>query len=156
MNQAYSRLSPTRGHITDCKLVCMYWTHLVLVRPAASLYSASPLNRPEFSENANSALRNCNDVLSRPFRILLLKNRNSDFKKWKFTLKNIHSALSKWKCFPIPWKVDFSAIVQTQSRNSAHFRAAALKKSLPKLAKSRRKCVKYLFMKNKSTHNVMK
>ncbi len=39
MNQAYSRLSTTHGHITDCKLlVCMYWTRLVLVRPAASLY----------------------------------------------------------------------------------------------------------------------
>ncbi len=38
MNQAYSRLSTTHGHITDCKLlVCMYWTPLVLVRPAASL-----------------------------------------------------------------------------------------------------------------------
>ncbi len=44
MNQAYSRLSNTHGHITDCKLlVCMYWTRLVLVRPAASLYTASPL-----------------------------------------------------------------------------------------------------------------
>ncbi len=43
MNQAYSRLSTTYGHITDCKLVCMYWTLFVLVRPAASLYSASPL-----------------------------------------------------------------------------------------------------------------
>ncbi len=44
MNQAYSRLSTTHGHITDCKLVvCMYWTRLVLVRPAVSLYSASPL-----------------------------------------------------------------------------------------------------------------
>ncbi len=44
MNQAYSRLSTTHGHITDCKLlVSMYWTSLVLVRPAASLYSASPL-----------------------------------------------------------------------------------------------------------------
>ncbi len=32
MNQAYSRLSTTHGHITDCKLlVCMYWTRLVLV-----------------------------------------------------------------------------------------------------------------------------
>ncbi len=41
MNQAYSRLSTTYGHITDCKLlVCMYWARLVLVRPAASLYSA--------------------------------------------------------------------------------------------------------------------
>ncbi len=38
MNQAYSRLSITHGHITDCKLfVCMYWTRLVLVRPAAIL-----------------------------------------------------------------------------------------------------------------------
>ncbi len=39
MNQAYSRLSTTHGHITDCKLlVCtsMYWTRLVLVQPAAS------------------------------------------------------------------------------------------------------------------------
>ncbi len=37
MNQAYSRLSTTHGHITDCKLlVCMYWTRLV-VRPAVSL-----------------------------------------------------------------------------------------------------------------------
>ncbi len=44
LNQAYSRLSTTHGHITDCKLlVCMYWTRLVLVRPAARLYSASPL-----------------------------------------------------------------------------------------------------------------
>ncbi len=44
MNQAYSRLSTTHGHIADCKLlVCMYWTRIVLVRPAASLYSASPL-----------------------------------------------------------------------------------------------------------------
>ncbi len=44
MNQAYSRLSTIHGHITDCKLlVCMYWTRLVLVRPAASLYSVSPL-----------------------------------------------------------------------------------------------------------------
>ncbi len=44
MNQAYSRLSTTHGHITDCKLLArMYWTRLVLVRPAASLYSASPL-----------------------------------------------------------------------------------------------------------------
>ncbi len=44
MNQAYSRLSTTHGHITDCKLlVCVYWTRLVLVRPVASLYSASPL-----------------------------------------------------------------------------------------------------------------
>ncbi len=44
MNQAYSRLSTIHGHITDCKfVVCMYWTRLVLVRPAASLYSASPL-----------------------------------------------------------------------------------------------------------------
>ncbi len=44
MNQAYSRLSTTHGHITYCKLlVCMYWTRLVPVRPAASLYSASPL-----------------------------------------------------------------------------------------------------------------
>ncbi len=41
MNQAYSRLSTTHGHINDCKLlVCVYWTRLVLVRPAASLYSA--------------------------------------------------------------------------------------------------------------------
>ncbi len=40
MDQAYSRLSTTHGHITDCKLVCMYLTRLVLVRPAASLYSA--------------------------------------------------------------------------------------------------------------------
>ncbi len=38
MNQAYSWLSTTHGHITDCKLlVCMYWSRLVLVRPAASL-----------------------------------------------------------------------------------------------------------------------
>ncbi len=47
MNQAYSRplmvISTTHGHITDCKLVCMCWTRLVLVRPVASLYSASPL-----------------------------------------------------------------------------------------------------------------
>ncbi len=44
MNQAYSRLSTTHCHITDCNLlVCMYWTCLVLVRPAASLYSANPL-----------------------------------------------------------------------------------------------------------------
>ncbi len=43
MNQAYSRLSTTHGHITDCKLVWMYWTRLVLVRPAASLYSTGPL-----------------------------------------------------------------------------------------------------------------
>ncbi len=43
MNQAYSRLSTTHGHITDYKLVCMYWTRLLLVRPVASLYSASPL-----------------------------------------------------------------------------------------------------------------
>ncbi len=43
MNQAYSRLSTTHGHITDCKLLCMYGTRLVLVRPAASFYSASPL-----------------------------------------------------------------------------------------------------------------
>ncbi len=44
MNQAYSRLSTTHGDITDCKLlVCMNWTRLVLVRPAASLYSANPL-----------------------------------------------------------------------------------------------------------------
>ncbi len=44
MNQAYSRLSTTHGRITDCRLlVGMYWTRLVLVRPAASLYSASPL-----------------------------------------------------------------------------------------------------------------
>ncbi len=47
MNQAYSRLSTTHGHIIDCKLlVCMYWTRLVLVRPAASLYSVSPLKHP--------------------------------------------------------------------------------------------------------------
>ncbi len=46
MNQAYSQLSTTHGHITYCKLlVCMYWTRLVLVRPAPSLYSASPLKR---------------------------------------------------------------------------------------------------------------
>ncbi len=33
MNQAYSRLSTTHSHITDCKLlVCVYWTRLVLVR----------------------------------------------------------------------------------------------------------------------------
>ena len=45
-NQAYSRLSITHGHITNCKLlVCMHWTRLALVRPAASLYSASPLKR---------------------------------------------------------------------------------------------------------------
>ncbi len=37
MNQAYSRLSTTHGHITDCKLVCMYWTRLVLVRPTSPL-----------------------------------------------------------------------------------------------------------------------
>ncbi len=44
MKQAYSRHSTTHGDITDCKLlVCMYWTRLVLVRPAASLYSVSPL-----------------------------------------------------------------------------------------------------------------
>ncbi len=46
MNQDYSRLSTTHGYITDCKLlVSMYWTRLVLhdVRPAACLYSASPL-----------------------------------------------------------------------------------------------------------------
>ncbi len=43
MIQAYSRLSTTHGHITYCKLVCMYWTRLVLVRPGASLYSAGPL-----------------------------------------------------------------------------------------------------------------
>ncbi len=36
-------IHPAYGHITDCKLVCMCWTRLVLVRPAASLYSASPL-----------------------------------------------------------------------------------------------------------------
>ncbi len=46
MDQAYSRLSTTHGHITDCKLlVCMYWTRLVLVRPAASLFTASPLKQ---------------------------------------------------------------------------------------------------------------
>ncbi len=38
MNQVYSQLSTTHGHITDCKLVCMCSTRLVLVRPAASLY----------------------------------------------------------------------------------------------------------------------
>ncbi len=44
MYQAYSRLSTTHGHITDCELLlCMYWTRLVLVRPAASLYSSSLL-----------------------------------------------------------------------------------------------------------------
>ncbi len=44
MNQAYSRISTTHGYITDYKLlVCMHWTRLVLVRPAASLYSARPL-----------------------------------------------------------------------------------------------------------------
>ncbi len=44
MNQAYSRLSTTHSHITGCKLlVCVYWTRLVLVRPAATLYSVSPL-----------------------------------------------------------------------------------------------------------------
>ncbi len=44
MYQAYSQLSTTHCHITDCNLlVCMYWTSLVLVRPAASLYNASPL-----------------------------------------------------------------------------------------------------------------
>ncbi len=44
MNGAYSRLSTTHGHITDCKLlVCMCCIRLVLVRPAASLDSASPL-----------------------------------------------------------------------------------------------------------------
>ncbi len=43
MNQAYRRLSTTHRHITDCKLVCMYWTRLVPVRPAACLYTASPL-----------------------------------------------------------------------------------------------------------------
>ncbi len=44
MNQVYSRLSTTHGHITDCKmLVCMYWTRIVLVRTVASLYNASPL-----------------------------------------------------------------------------------------------------------------
>ena len=44
MNQAYSRLSITHGHITDCKLlVCMDWNRLVLVRPEASLYSTGPL-----------------------------------------------------------------------------------------------------------------
>ncbi len=32
-------ISPT----ASCWCVCMYWTRLVLVRPAASLYSASPL-----------------------------------------------------------------------------------------------------------------
>ncbi len=37
MNQAYSRLSTTHGHITDCKLACMYWTRLVLVRLASPL-----------------------------------------------------------------------------------------------------------------------
>ncbi len=47
MNQAYSRLSTTHGHIPDCKLVvCMYWTCLVLVRPVASLYSAKPTETP--------------------------------------------------------------------------------------------------------------
>ncbi len=35
--------STSHGHITDCKLVCMCWTRLVLVWLAASLYSASPL-----------------------------------------------------------------------------------------------------------------
>ncbi len=47
MHQAYSRLSTTHGHITDCKLlVRMYWTRLVLVRPAASLYirAIGPVN----------------------------------------------------------------------------------------------------------------
>ncbi len=43
MDQAYSRLSTTHDPITDCQLVCMYWTLPVLVRPAASLYSASQL-----------------------------------------------------------------------------------------------------------------
>ncbi len=52
MNQAYSRLSTTHGQITDCKLlVCMYWTRLVLVRPAASLCtcSASPLKHRDLA-----------------------------------------------------------------------------------------------------------
>ncbi len=31
--------------------VCMYWTRLVLVRPAASLYSASPPNYTDRNEN---------------------------------------------------------------------------------------------------------
>ncbi len=45
MNQAYGRLSTTHGHITDCKLlVCMYWTRLVLVRTAASLYNLAGTN----------------------------------------------------------------------------------------------------------------
>ncbi len=56
MNQAYSRLSTTHGHITDCKLlVCMYWTRLVLVRPLASLYSASPLKIGRYVRDVKSA-----------------------------------------------------------------------------------------------------
>ncbi len=56
------------------------------------------------SECANFALKNCNGVLSSPSRILRLETGNSDFKKWKFSLKAIHSALSKF--FPMLLKVD--------------------------------------------------
>ncbi len=62
MNQAYSWLSTTHGHITDCKLlVCMCWTCLGLVRPVASLNSASPLKESseEFPERIRELARHC-------------------------------------------------------------------------------------------------
>ncbi len=71
MNQAYSRLSTTHGHITDCKLVCMYWTHLVLVRPAASLLDHSRLIECWTSK------------YNRTCRTTLQKIRHSNFEKSK-------------------------------------------------------------------------
>ncbi len=49
MNQAYSRLSTTHGHITDCKLLCMYGTRRVLVRPTSVWNPADP-HRPRQKE----------------------------------------------------------------------------------------------------------
>ncbi len=62
-------------------------------------------------------------LLDRPefcTQILCSRNRNS-------MPKNGHSALRKWKLFPMPWQVDFPQFFHTKSCNSTHFHVAVLK-----------------------------
>ncbi len=87
-NPAYSRLSTTHGHITDCKLVYMYWTRLSLVRPAASLYSASPLKHhptgkqlcpnPDHYSDSEPARRSIN-ALGQCILVFIIQKQNMYF-----------------------------------------------------------------------------
>ncbi len=53
-------------------------------------------------------------------KMMCSRNGNSE-------LKNGHSACRKWKFFPMPWTVDFSAIFPRQIREFHTFLCSALK-----------------------------